>query len=106
MLIEYVFRFVLATKLESPYSPPDSDGTPLGSPENQCYTIRESAVQSSDLVKNGESPKSNEHGCSATLSKQSANSPDRSVLFALKMSSPADVKLLCLAFYLVSQCSM
>lgn len=74
-----VFTFVIATKLESPYSPPDSDGTPLGSPENQCYTVRDSTVQSSDMTKNGESPKSNEHGCSAALSKQSANSPDRSV---------------------------
>jgi hypothetical protein len=78
MLSECMFCFLLATKFESPYSPPDSDGTPLGSPENQCYIGRDSGLQSSDVVKNNESPKSSEHGCNASLLKQ-VSSPDRLV---------------------------
>ena len=74
-----MFHFSSAAQLESPYSPPDSDGTPLGSPENHCYTGRESAVQPTDAVKSNESPKSSEHGCNASVLKQSVNSPDRLV---------------------------
>jgi len=68
---------ILVAKLESPYSPPDSDGTPLGSPENRTYVGKEETRQANDVTKNNESPKSNEHGGNSGFLKHSCNSPDR-----------------------------
>ena len=75
--------FVYAVdQAESPYSPPDSDGTPLGSPNEQ--RILSSAADCSVVIPKIEtkSPTPNNHVMETEyMSKPSSASPSRLVLF-------------------------